>query len=116
MSHKLSCIITGKTITVGNDYYDKKVSQYGSEEKLKSLYVSRQAKNLLKRGYKVKEIRDLLKVESSSLTEIKDSLIKEILKTNDDDSNTYENFSVKKSDPEVTKYIEELRSYLSLQS
>lgn len=113
MSHKLSCIITGKTITVGNEYYDKKVSQYGTPEKLHSLYVSRQVKNLLKRGYKVKEIRDLLKVDITNLPDIKDSLIKEILKTNDEESNTYENISVKKSDPEVVEYINELRSYLS---
>lgn len=116
MSHKLSCIITGKTITVGNEYYDKKVSQFGSEEKLNSLYVSRQAKNLLKRGYKIKEIRDLLKVEKDNLPDITDKIIKEILKTDDDDSYNYENISVKKSDPEVADYIERLRSYLSLQN
>jgi hypothetical protein len=116
MSHKLSCIITGKTITVGNEYYDKKVSQFGSEEKLNSLYVSRQAKNLLKRGYKVKEIRDLLKVEKKNLSDISDNVIKEILKTDDDDSHNYENISTKKSDPEVADYIEKLRSYLSLQN
>lgn len=116
MSHKLSCIITGKTITVGNDYYDKKISQFGSEDKLNSLYVSRQAKNLLKRGYKVKEIRDLLKIDKSNLPDISDKTIKEILKTDDEDSYTYENLSIKKSDPEVMEYIESLRTYLSLQS
>ena len=58
MSHKLTCIVTGKTITVGNEYYDKKVSQFGNEDKFNSLYVSRQVKSLLKRGYKVKEIKE----------------------------------------------------------
>lgn len=115
MSHKLSCIITGKTITVGNEYYDKKVSQYGSEEKLNSLYVSRQAKNLLKRGYKIKEIRDLLKINAQNLPELKETIVKDILKTSDEESSTYENISVKKSDPEVENYIKGLRTYLSLQ-
>lgn len=115
MSHKLSCIITGKTITVGNDYYDKKVTQFGSEDKLKSLYVSRQAKNLLKRGYKIKEIRNLLKIDDDNLQDISDKVIKEILKTDDEESINYENLSIKKSDPEVDNYINTLRSYLSLQ-
>jgi hypothetical protein len=113
MSHKLSCVITGKTITVGNEYYDKKVSQFGSPEKVTSLYVSRQAKNLLKRSYKVKEIRELLKTEKKSLPEVTDSMVKEILKTNDDESSSYENISVKKSDPEVEEYINNLRAYLA---
>lgn len=113
MSHKLSCVITGKTITVGNEYYDKKVSQFGSPEKVNSLYVSRQAKNLLKRGYKVKEIRELLKTEKKTLPEVTDSMVKEILKTNDEESSSYENISVKKSDPEVEEYIHNLRAYLA---
>ena len=110
MSHKLSCVITGKTITVGNEYYDKKVVEFGSEEKLNSLYVSRQAKNLLKRGYKVKEIRDLLKVERKTLSEISDETVKEILKTSDEDLTNYENVSVKKSDPEVEEYVNNLKN------
>lgn len=108
MSHKLTCIITGKSITVGNDYFDKKVKDFGSEDKVHSLYVSRQAKSLLKRGYKVKEIRDLLKV-NNSLQEITDKTIKEILSIKDEDSNIYENNSIKKSDPDVIAYISALR-------
>jgi hypothetical protein len=113
MSQKLTCIITGKTITVGNEYFDKKVSQYGSETKLRSLYVSRQVKSLLKRGYKINEIRSLLKITEDASVDITDKLIKDILKISDDDSSTYENISVKKSDPEVIEYIQVLRSYLA---
>jgi hypothetical protein len=113
MSHKLSCVITGKTITVSNEYYDKKVSEFGTEDKLNSLYVSRQVKNLLKRGYKVKEIKNLLKVEGKTLPEITDSMVKDILRVKDEDTNSYENLSIKKSDPEVVEYINTLRSYLS---
>lgn len=108
MSHKLTCIITGKTITVGNEYYDKKVQEYGTEERYNSLYVSRQTKNLLKRGYKIKEIKDLLKVDPS-LPEVSDKLVKEILSVKDEEANTYENSSTKKSDPDVTVYIASLR-------
>jgi hypothetical protein len=113
MSHKLSCVITGKTITVSNEYYDKKIKEFGTESKLNSLYVSRQVKNLLKRGYKVNEIKNLLKVEDQDLPEVTDSMVKSILRIKDEESNTYENTSVKKSDPEVQEYITFLRSYLS---
>lgn len=108
MSHKLTCIITGKSITVGNEYFDKKVKDFGTEEKFHSLYVSRQAKGLLKRGYKVKEIRDLLKI-SGDLQEITDKTIKEVLSIKDEDSSGYENTGIKKSDPDVIAYISALR-------
>lgn len=108
MSHKLTCIVTGKSITVGNDYFDKKVKQFGSEDKVHSLYVSRQAKNLLKRGYKVKEIRSLLKVEGE-LSDITDKTVKEILSFKDEDSNIIENTNIKKSDPDVIEYVNTLK-------
>jgi hypothetical protein len=112
MSHKISCVITGKTITVSNEYYEKKCTEYGSEDKFNSLYVSRQVKNLLKRGYKVKEIRNLLKIDESSVEEITDSKVKDILKIKDDDI-LDENVSIKKSDPDVVNYIKNLHEYLS---
>jgi len=112
MSHKISCVITGKTITVSNEYYEKKCTEYGSEDKFNSLYVSRQVKNLLKRGYKVKEIRNLLKIDESSVEEITDSKVKDILKIKDDDI-LDENISIKKSDPDVVNYIKNLHEYLS---
>ena len=108
MSHKLTCIITGKSITVGNEYFDKKIKDFGSEERFNSLYVSRQAKGLLKRGYKVKEIRELLKV-TGELCDIPDKTVKEILSIKDEESNTYENSGIKKSDPDVIAYISALR-------
>jgi hypothetical protein len=108
MSHKITCVVTGKTITVSNEYYDKKTSEYGSEDNFNSLYTSRQAKILLKRGYKVKEIRDLLKV-SEDVPMISDKLVKQILSVKDEESNTYDNNSIKKSDPDVVEYISTLR-------
>jgi len=55
----------------------------------------------------------LLKITEDASVDITDKLIKDILKISDDDSNTYENISVKKSDPEVIEYIQVLRSYLA---
>lgn len=108
MSHKLTCVITDKSITVSDEYYQKKVYEFGSEEKLNSLYVSRQAKNLLKRGYSCVEIRNLLKIEKS-LSDISSEKIKEILKITDDDINI-DKINIKKSDPEVEQFINALKN------
>jgi hypothetical protein len=116
MSHKITCIITGKSITVSNEYYDKKVSEFGTEDKFNSSYISRQVKNLLKRGYKVKDVKKLLKIEDDSLPEISEAKLKTILKMNDDDIPDMESSSIKKSHPDIVEYIKTLREYLSNKS
>jgi hypothetical protein len=109
MSHKLTCIVTGKSIIVGNDYYQKKLSQFGSEDNLNHLYVSRQVKSLLKRGYKIQEVRDLLKIDvtNKGLKPSDDIDLKKILKIEDDSS---EIDNIKKSDPDVVEFIQKLKS------
>jgi len=107
MSKKLECVVSGKLITVSDEYYNKKVSDFGSEEKLLNCYVSRQVKNLLKRGYNVKEIRELLKIKLT--TEITDSIIKEILKLKDEDSLNVDKIGIKKSDPEVEEFVKNIK-------
>lgn len=108
MSKKLECVVSGKTITVSDEYFMKKVEDFGSEERVSTHYVSRQVKNLLKRGYKVKEIRELLKV--SRTNEVADSTIKEILNLKDEDSLNLDKVGVKTSDPEVTAFVNTLKN------
>jgi len=109
MSHKLTCVVTGKSIIVGNDYYQKKLSQFGSEQFINDLYVSRQVKSLLKRGYKIQEVRDLLKINPTDkgLKPSDEIDLKKILKI-DDDSSEIDN--IKKSDPDVVEFIQKLKS------
>lgn len=107
MSKKLNCIITGKSITVPDEYYNKKITEHGSEEELTNHYVSRQAKNLLKRGYKIDEIRNLLKVKITN--PISESQIKKILKMDDGDVFS-DLLTVKKSDPDVERFVNILKS------
>lgn len=109
MSKKLSCIITGKTIVINDDYYNKKVTEFSSETDLQQRYVCRQAKNLLLRGYGVDEIRSLLKVERK-LPSIDESLIKKIRQEADEDIVRFESISTKKSDPEVAAFIANIRN------
>ena len=109
MSRKLSCIITGKTITINEEYYSKKVQEYGSEQLLASQYACKQAKNLLIRGYSVDEIRALLKVERK-MPVINSSVIDAIRSANNADDIDSQMVSVKKSDPEVATFIANIRN------
>lgn len=108
MSHKLVCVITGKTTVINDDYYNKKIKEFSSKEKLEQKYVCRQAKTFLVKGYTVEEIRKLLKVEKNVATIAKE-VIDEIIQDNNVDVQFLDNVSIKKSDPEVAKYIASLK-------
>lgn len=109
MSKKLSCIITGKTIVINDDYYHKKVQEFGSEADLAQRYTCRQAKNLLIRGYGVDEIRSLLKVDKK-MPVVDEDVIKTIRQEESEDIVRFESISIKKSDPEVEAFINNIRN------
>lgn len=109
MSYKLCCVITGKTTVITEDYYNKKVKEFGSQEKLSGKYICRQAKNLLVRGYTVEEIRKLLKV-SKAVPQLSEQVVQDIMQDNDVANIISGVVSVKKSDPEVARFIEAIKS------
>ena len=104
MSKKLMCVISGKTTTVSEKYYDKKVLEYGSEFDLTKLYTSREARTLLKRGYTVLDCRSMLKVEKK-MPDITDDELFKIKSFIDDDK-----FSINKS---ILTSTEDVRSYIN---
>ena len=108
MSYKLTCVITGKVTIIAEDYYNKKIKEFGSAEKLEKKYVCRQAKNFLVKGYSVDEIRKVLKTEKN-VPILTSELINEIIQDNNVDSQFLDHVSIKKSDPEVTKFINSLK-------
>lgn len=59
----LTCNLTHKTISIYQDYYESKIKQYGSEEKLKKFYIQSKIINLLKRGYSLDSIANSLGFE-----------------------------------------------------
>ena len=61
-SLKLKCVVTSKESLFSGDYLKKKIEEYGSIETLEKLYVSRDVKTLLRRGYGINEIRNILNV------------------------------------------------------
>lgn len=81
-STKLTCIITGKTTLFSEDYYAKKIQDAGTEEILKTTYCCKQAKSLLKRGYSVSEVRNILGAEGD-VVDVDESTVKKILGTED---------------------------------
>ena len=109
MSKKLICVVSGKTTQVTDEYYEKRIKDFQTEERLKELYVCRQVKNFLKRGYTQKEIRENLKVDSK-LPLVTEKTIENILALEEDtgyiDSTAT---GVQKSDPEVAAFIERIK-------
>jgi hypothetical protein len=107
MSKKLMCVISGKTTTVSDKYYEKKISEYGSEFDLTKLYTSREARTLLKRGYSVLDCRTMLKVEKK-MPEITDEELFKIKSFIDDDTFLL-NKSILTSSEDVKEYINILK-------
>lgn len=54
---KVTCIVTGEVLGVRPDVYAARVAKAGSESELTRTYVSREAKQLLRAGETVNEIR-----------------------------------------------------------
>ncbi len=38
MAKKVTCVITGKSFNFNNEYYQKKVTEFGTEEELQKKY------------------------------------------------------------------------------
>ena len=117
-SRKITCLITGKSYTYGQDYYDKKVADYVDEANLKKYFITQKAKNYLNKGYSIQEIRNILNVDTDGLPESDSQQVVELIEfhkvqasqTAKKISNTL-NFATHKSDPEVTNFINNIRHY-----
>ena len=106
---KLVCNITGKTLFAASSYYAKKVDKAGSQERLHDTYVCREAKSLLKRGYSIDQIQQSLQSIDYTCT-LTDDDIKYIIGSSSLRINNIEEkqMSIIKTDPEVTKFIQNI--------
>ena len=117
-SRKVTCLITGKNYTYGQDYYEKKIVDYVDENNLKKYFITQKAKNYLNKGYSIQEIRNILNVNEDDLPSADSGVIAELIEfhkiqashTAKKISNTL-NFATHKSDPEVTHFINNIRDY-----
>lgn len=73
---KITCNLTGKSMSIYQDYYNKKVTQYGSEEELKKFYIQNKIISLIKSGHSIEDISNLLNFKiNKENTEYYDELI-----------------------------------------
>jgi len=106
---KLICNITGKPLFAAAAYYTKKVDKAGSEEKLHSTYVCREAKNLLKKGYTVDQVQQSLDTDNY-ICNLTDDDIREIVGNTSLRINTVgeEQINIIKTDPDVAQFIKNI--------
>jgi hypothetical protein len=114
-SKKIVCVVTGKPTVYAGDFLQKKVQEYGDEATLEKLYVCKEVKALLKKGYKINDIRKILDVpvDTEPLPQEVTMLIekdyqKTTFKVNDTNSQTLStitNLTYDKSDEEVESFI-----------
>tara|TARA_A100001391_G_scaffold160143_1_gene118725 strand:- start:32 stop:400 length:369 start_codon:yes stop_codon:yes gene_type:complete len=117
-SRKITCLITGKSYTYGQDYYEKKTKDYIDEDNLKKYFITQKAKNYLNKGYSIQEIRNILNVNDEDLPGVDSQEVIDLIEfhkvqatqTAKKISNTL-NFATHKSDPEVTAFINNIRDY-----
>ena len=117
-SRRITCLVTGKSYTYGQDYYNKKVKDYIDEDNLKKYFITQKAKSYLNKGYSIQEIRNILNVDEENLPGPDSHELVELIEfhkiqasqTAKKISNTL-NFATHKSDPEVTHFINNIRDY-----
>jgi hypothetical protein len=115
-TRSLKCVITGRKLHATKEYYQRKVEKIGSEEKVHSTYVCREAKNLLVKGFSVEKIREMLNVNPEGLDDVSGDIVNEILFQNKAKirrfGNIVNNSTVMntKTDPDVKKFVESLKN------
>lgn len=113
---KLKCVVTGRTLFATKDYYDRKVQQAGSEEQLHESYICKEAKTMIKQGYTVDKIREVLHVKSDGLGVVSDKIIEDVLNTGksylrnsiNQQVVSLANSVVHRTDPEVAVFLEKI--------
>jgi len=78
-TQKLTCVITGRTLVASSSYYERKAELAGGEDKLKDAYICKEAKDLIKKGYNVEKVRDILNIDLTAVGEVSKDIIDEIV-------------------------------------
>ena len=113
---KLKCVVTGRTLFATKDYYDRKVQQAGTEQKLHESYICKEAKTMIKQGYTIDKIRDILHVDLTGLTDVDDKIIEDVLNVGksylrnsiNQQVVSLANSVVHRTDPEVSIFLEKI--------
>ena len=114
-SLKISCVVTGKSTAYAGEFLAKKILEYGNEGNLIKFYVGKEVKALLKKGYKIKDIKKILDVPAD-IDDLPDEVTKEIEKeyqktsykttdTNSQSLSTITELTYDRSDTDVETFI-----------
>lgn len=101
---KIKCNLTGYEMQIYEDYYNKKVKQYKSEENLKKYYVQNKIINLIKSGHPFEYIAKLFNFVYDSEKENYYKELREFHSSNyGEESGSKGSFI--ETDPEVSTFI-----------
>lgn len=115
-TRKLTCVVTGRKLLATKDYYERKLKRAESEERLHETYICKEAKDLLIKGYTVDKIREMLNIDQTGLQDVTQDVISEVLNSRNNSYrrvnifNTTSNLLNFRTDPEVTKLIQNLKN------
>jgi hypothetical protein len=114
-SKKIACVVTGKTTVYAGEFLQKKIQEYATIENLEKFYICKEVKALLKKGYKISDVRKILDTPDyvpfpadDVIKEIEKDYQKSQIKVNDTTSqslSTITSLTYDKSDPEVEEFI-----------
>lgn len=115
MSRSITCRISGKSYTFSQDYYAKKINEYGSLENLNKFFVTKKVKSLIKRGYNPQEIRNILHINCNDLEVITSQSIKDLMEYHTDSKTSISKTTTKsniayKTDLDVAEFINNIRN------
>lgn len=109
---KITCNLTGKTMAIYEDYYNKKIAQYGSEENLKKFYIQNKIINLIKTG---RDIQDIANLFSFTINKDKADYYAELIEFHRDKSLSAvikeSKTTFMETDPDVSAFINSWISY-----
>lgn len=113
---KLACIVTGRVLAATKDYYNRKLEKLGSDEKVRASYICKEAKDLIKKGYTVDKVREMLNIDPEGLDPVPQEIIDDIV---DPNKKIFRRINGMKgvsaiinsnTEPEVRKFIESLKN------
>ena len=113
-TRKLVCLVTGRKLFATKEYFSSKVEKLGSEAKVHSTYICKEAKDLLRKGYTVEKIREMLNVQVDNLTEVPEEVINDVTDAKKRYFKRLSNFTSSnpiinsKTDPCVKKFVQSL--------
>lgn len=121
---KVKCFITGEESIFSGDYLKSLEEKYGSRDNILKYYITFKAKNLLFKGYSLKEIRKILPTKTKDLKDESSQEALELIRYWQDQKDKNLKFKVKeqdkvsfiKTDEDVKNFIERWKSSKLLSS